>query len=81
MPTTQEVAIARKAKKRRENREFAAAIAGVISLLLALNVAAYCFLFDDNWAPSARSVLLISGLLVTTLLFWSIFKRIGNHKC
>ncbi|WP_139093296.1 hypothetical protein [Delftia sp. JD2] len=83
MPMTPEVALARKAKKSKESRDFAAAMVFVISLLLLLNVVAYHFLFDYSWAPPARIALLIAGFAGTVYVFLSAFKRLGTkpgHK-
>ena len=78
MTMTPEVAFARKAKKSKEGRDFAAAMVFVISLLLLLNIVAYRFLFDDSWSPPGRIAILIAGFVATVFVFLSAFKRLGT---
>lgn len=80
MSMTPEVAAARAAKKRRDSREFAVGIAVALASVLALNIAAFYVLFGDNWGPSSRIALLVTGFVGAALLLGALFKSIAIRK-
>lgn len=77
---TPRVSAARALKKRYGARALAALLTALVCSVLAVNVLAYFYLFDDDWTPASRIAILTASFAAAAGLFVSALKRVGTER-